>query len=31
MTGSTPVQMRDRGNGSASFRWETFQLDVDAD
>jgi hypothetical protein len=30
MTGSTPVQMRDRGNGSASFRWETFQLDVDA-
>jgi hypothetical protein len=30
MTGPTPVQMRDRGNGSASFRWETFQLDVDA-
>jgi hypothetical protein len=30
-TGPTKVQLRDRGNGSATFRWETFQLDVDAD
>jgi hypothetical protein len=31
MTGPTEVQMQDRGNGSATFRWEDFQLDVDAD
>lgn len=30
MTGPTKAQMQDRGNGSASFRWESFQLDVDA-
>lgn len=31
MTGSTRVRMRDRGNGEASFRWEDFRLDVEAD
>jgi hypothetical protein len=31
MTGPTQVRMRDRGNGEASFRWEDFRLDVDAD
>jgi hypothetical protein len=30
MTGPTEVRLQDRGNGSATFRWETFQLDVDA-
>ena len=30
-TGPTRVRMRDRGNGEASFRWEDFRLDVDAD
>lgn len=29
--GQSRAQLRDRGNGSATFRWETFQLDVDAD
>lgn len=29
--GSTNVSMRDRGDGSARFRWEDFRLDVDAD
>lgn len=28
--GPTSVRMRDRGNGTATFRWETFRLDVDA-
>lgn len=31
MTGPTKVRMRDRGNGEASFRWEDFRLDVEAD
>jgi len=31
MHGPAKVQMRDRGNGSATFKWETFRLDVDAD
>jgi hypothetical protein len=31
LTGPTDVQLRDRGNGSATFRWEDFRLDVDAD
>jgi hypothetical protein len=29
--GPTDVKMRDRGNGTATFRWEDFRLDVDAD
>jgi hypothetical protein len=29
--GGTAVRMKDRGNGSARFRWEDFRLDVDAD
>lgn len=29
--GATDVRMEDRGNGSATFRWEDFRLDVDAD
>jgi hypothetical protein len=31
LTGGTNVRMKDRGNGSARFRWEDFRLDVDAD
>jgi hypothetical protein len=31
MTGPTKVRMRDRGNGEASFRWEDYRLDVEAD
>lgn len=31
LTGPTDVSMRDRGNGTATFRWEDFRLDVDAD
>ena len=31
LTGPTEVKMRDRGNGTATFRWEDFLLDVDAD
>jgi hypothetical protein len=31
LTGPTEVRMRDRGNGEASFRWEDFRLDVEAD
>jgi hypothetical protein len=31
LTGPTEVRMRDRGNGEASFRWQDFRLDVEAD
>lgn len=31
LTGPTEVKMRDRGDGTATFRWEDFRLDVDAD
>jgi hypothetical protein len=31
MTGPTEVRLRDRGNGEASFRWQDFRLDVEAD
>lgn len=31
VTGPTDVRLRDRGNGSATFWWEDFQLDIDAD
>jgi hypothetical protein len=31
LTGPTDVRMRDRGNGEASFRWQDFRLDVEAD
>jgi hypothetical protein len=31
MTGPTEVRMRDRGNGEASFRWEDFRLNIEAD
>jgi hypothetical protein len=31
MNGPNEVRMRDRGNGEASFRWQDFRLDVEAD